>query len=132
MCRIANSKNLLGYFFLISSEGSYMSPRPIPLKIKPFSFASSGFTRPVQSISMEFFIVLENFLRSKFWNSLWPVIRITASDSDNVSEIDFSVVRPNTLDVKYGSKILILAFFSVKILIISLEGAIWTSCTLGL
>ena len=79
-----------------------MSPRPIPLKIKPFSFASRGLTKPVQSTSIGFFIVLENFLRSKFWNSLWPVIRITASDSDSVSEIDFSVVRPNTWDVIYG------------------------------
>ena len=94
-----------------------MSPRPIPLKIKPFSFASRGLTKPVQSTSTGFFIILKNFLRSKFWNSLWPVIRIAASDSDSVSEIDFSVDIPNTWDVKYGSKILILAFFSVKILI---------------
>ena len=85
---------------------SYMPPRPIPLKIKPFSFASRGFTNPVQSTSTEFFIVLENFLRSKFWNSLWPVIRIAASDSASALEIDFSVVRPNTCDVKYGSKIM--------------------------
>jgi len=60
------------------------------------------------------------------------VIRIAASDSDSASSMDFSVVRPNTLDVKYGSKILILAFFSVKILIIFSEGAICTSCMLGL
>ena len=109
-----------------------MSPRPIPLKIKPFSFASSGLTNPVQSTSTGFFITLENFLRSKFWNSLCPVIRITASEPDSVSEIDFSVVRPKTWDLKYGSKILILAFFSVKILIISSEGAIYTSRIFGL
>ena len=91
------------------SKFSYKPPRPNPLKINPFCFASSGSIIPLVSIRIGFFILV-NFSISILLNVSCAVTIIDASTFDIISSILFSTLIPKTsFEEKYGSKICIFA-----------------------